>query len=289
MANLAVGYLAAGKLDRALPLMEETLKLVKAKLGPDHPNTLTSMNNLAGGYWSAGQLDKSVPLFEETLKVQEKKLGRQHPDTQLTVANLGVNYKDAGRVPEALPLLEEAFQTAKINPTFLWVGAPLLDAYGKAGKTAEAARLVPEMLADARKQLPKDNPQLPKMLAQFGLSLLQANAFTDAEALLRECLAICEKTQPDAWTTFNTMSTLGGALLGQKKYAAAEPLLLKGYEGMKQREKTIPSPGIIRISEALDRLIELSIATNKPEQAKKWRAERAKYPEAKKPVATGKK
>ncbi len=26
---------------------------------------------------------------------------------------------------------------------------------------------------------------------------------------------------------------LGGALLGQKKYAEAEPLLLKGYEGMK--------------------------------------------------------
>src|SRR5262249_21360682 len=32
---------------------------------------------------------------------------------------------------------------------------------------------------------------------------------------------------------------LGAALLGQKKYADAEPLLLAGYEGMKQREKTI--------------------------------------------------
>jgi hypothetical protein len=85
------------------------------------------------------------------------------------------------------------------------------------------------------------------------------------------------------------MSMLGGALLGQKKYAAAESLLLKGYEGMKQREKTIPPPGIIRIPEALDRLIEFSSATNKPDEVKKWRAERAKYPEAKKPVAPEKK
>ena len=76
----------------------------------------------------------------------------------------------------------------------------------------------------------------------------------------------------------NTKSQLGGALLGQKKYADAEPLLLAGYEGMKQREKTIPPQGSTRISEALDRLIELYAATNKPDDVKKWRAERAKYP-----------
>jgi hypothetical protein len=52
---------------------------------------------------------------------------------------------------------------------------------------------------------------------------------------------------------------------------------------MKKREKTIPPPGLIRIPEALDRLIELSTATNKPDEAKKWRAERAKYPAEKAP------
>ncbi len=75
-----------------------------------------------------------------------------------------------------------------------------------------------------------------------------------------------------------TQQNLGAALLGQKKYADAEPLLLKGYEGMKQREKTIPPQGSTRLPEALDRLIELYTATNKPDEARKWRAERAKYP-----------
>ena len=55
MNNLAAAYQAAGQWDKALPLMEETLKLLKAKLGPDHPDTLTSMNNLALGYQDAGQ------------------------------------------------------------------------------------------------------------------------------------------------------------------------------------------------------------------------------------------
>ena len=71
MNNLAVGYQAAGKLDKALPLFEETLALRKAKLGPDHPDTLTSMNNLASGYQAAGKLDEALPLFEETLAPAE--------------------------------------------------------------------------------------------------------------------------------------------------------------------------------------------------------------------------
>jgi hypothetical protein len=51
---------------------------------------------------------------------------------------------------------------------------------------------------------------------------------------------------------------------------------------MKHREKSIPKSGggDKRIPEALDGLIELYTATNKPEEVKKWQAERAKYPPA---------
>jgi eukaryotic-like serine/threonine-protein kinase len=157
----------------------------------------------------------------------------------------------------------------------------LLDGYVKAGRTKDAATLIDQMLADARKLFPKDSPLLAERLAQFGLTLLRARGFAEAEPLLRECLAIRLKKAPDAWNTFNTQSLLGGALLGQKKYAEAEPLLVKGYQGMKAREKTIPPQANTRIPEALDRFIELYTATNKPEEVKKWRAERAKYPQGK--------
>ena len=79
-------------------------------------------------------------------------------------------------------------------------------------------------------------------LYNLAVFLKSQNQLAEAEPLIREALTIREKTQPDAWTTFNTQSLLGGALLGQKKYAEAEPLLLKGYEGLKQRETTIPEP-----------------------------------------------
>jgi serine/threonine protein kinase/Tfp pilus assembly protein PilF len=255
MNNLANGYRDAGQLDKALPLLEETLMLSKDILGADHPNTLVSMSNLAACYWNLNQLDKSVPLFEEILPLQEKKLSRAHPNTQMTVGNLGVNYRDAGRVAEAIPLLEEAYKASKKIPNLRFVGPQLLDAYVKAGKPAEAAKLIDEILADARTTSPKDSPQLGGMMAKFGMSLLELKGFAEAEPLLREALIIREKTQPDDWTTFNSQSLLGGALLGQKKYADAEPLLLKGYAGMKAREALIPEQGKVRLPEALERLV----------------------------------
>jgi outer membrane protein assembly factor BamD (BamD/ComL family) len=66
---------------------------------------------------------------------------------------------------------------------------------------------------------------------------------------------------------------LGGALLGQKKYADAEPLLLAGYEGMKKREAKIPPQGKGRVTEAVERLVQLYEATGKKDEAAKWRKE----------------
>jgi eukaryotic-like serine/threonine-protein kinase len=78
---------------------------------------------------------------------------------------------------------------------------------------------------------------------------------------------------PDAWMTFNLQSQLGGALLGQKKYVDAEPLLLAGYEGMKKQAAKIPPPGKVRLTEAVERLVQLYEATGKKDEAAKWRKE----------------
>ena len=97
--------------------------------------------------------------------------------------------------------------------------------------------------------------------------------FPEAENQLRVYLTIREKSQPDAWPTFNTQSLLGGALLGQEKYAEAEPLLLKGYEGLKVHAKAIPPEARARIPEAIERLVKLCEATDRKEDADRWRKE----------------
>jgi serine/threonine protein kinase/tetratricopeptide (TPR) repeat protein len=287
MNNLAVAYQAAGKLDKAVPLLEEALSIRKAKFDPDHPDTLIVMCNLAANYAYLKQPDRAVRLFQEVLKAQEKQFGRQHPTTLAILNNLGVLYLRSGRPAEAIPLLEEVFQASKKFPPARESLGALLESYAKAGETDKYESLWREQLADAHRTFPKDSQQLGGVLATIGWSLLEQQQWADSEAVLRECLPIRQKTQPDAWTTFNTQSQLGGALLAQKKYVEAKPLLLVGYEGLKQREKTIPpqSGGDLRIPQALDRLIELYTATDKPDEAKKWRVERAKYPPAPLPMA----
>jgi eukaryotic-like serine/threonine-protein kinase len=270
---LTAGFLAAGKLDPARVLAEETLRLRKAKLGPDHRDTLRNMDCLGVAYWRKGLLDKSIPIFEDALRLREAKLGRRHPDTLLSVMNLGVNYKDAGRLAEALPLLEEAYQASKETPSMRMAAAPLLDCYQRAGKREEAVSLAKELVAGARRDLPKDSPPLAAKLATLGRSLLQAKAFAEAEPILREALAIRQKGQPEDWSTFNAQSLLGGALLGQKNYADAESPLLVGYRGMKEREAKIPPDAKIRLTEALEQLVQLYDAWEKKDEAAKWRKE----------------
>ena len=285
MNNLAQAYQDAGKLDLALPLKEETLKLRKAKLGPDHPDTLISLNNLAMAYRAAGKLDLALRLYEETLKLFKAKLGPDHPNTLTSMSNLAYAYQAAGKRDLALPLFEETLKLRKAklgpdHPNTLTTMNNLGKAYCDAKQGEKAAPLLTVFVAAQRKRSKPDDPGFTGLLAQVSLELLKCEQFATAEDMLRECLTIREKTQPDDWTTFDTQSMLGGAILGQKKYADAEPLLLKGYEGMKAREKTIPQSGggELRIPEALDRLIELYTATKKPDEVKKYKELRAKYP-----------
>jgi hypothetical protein len=55
----------------------------------------------------------------------------------------------------------------------------------------------------------------------------------------------------------------------------AEPLIKEGYEGMKQREKTMPAAAKTRLTEALERLVQLYDATGNAAEAERWRKELA--------------
>jgi tetratricopeptide (TPR) repeat protein len=291
MNNLATAYEEAGQAKKALPLYEQVLAKRQEQLGPDHPDTLLSMNNLAGAYRNAGQLDKALPLFKQALATLKEKLGPDHPHTLISMGNLAAAYHAAGQLDKALPLFEQALANCKEklgadHPNTLLSMNNLATAYRDVGLLDKAVPLLEQALAKFKEQLGPEHPNTLTSMNNLAQTYQKKGDFVQAERLLRQCLAFRQQKQPDAWGTFLTQVQFGASLLGQKKYSEGEPLLVQGYEGLKQRQATIPAPNKKCLTESLERLVQLYDAWGKPDEAKKWRAEREKLPKPPEPPKT---
>src|SRR5439155_25916172 len=86
--------------------------------GPDHPNTLATLNNLGRAYRAAGRVADAIRLHEEVRDVRVRKLGADHPDTLATMHDLAAAYETAGKFADAIRLYEETRQgrIAKLGP-----------------------------------------------------------------------------------------------------------------------------------------------------------------------------
>ncbi len=116
-------------------------------------------------------------------------------------------------------------------------------------------------------------------------ALIREKKYVEAEQPLGEFLATYTKrpSLPKGGNFARAHFLLGVTRLGQKKYAEAEPLLVKGYEGIYQegRQKRpegraggplTPLDRRYQI-EALGWLVQLYEEWGKPDEAAKWRKE----------------
>ncbi|MBL8823176.1 MAG: serine/threonine protein kinase [Planctomycetia bacterium] len=280
LSSLARALRASGKVPQAIELFESVLEMQTRILGENHTNTLQTINNLAEAYRNAGQPAKTLKLLEKAVSAQVNNFGSSHPDTLTIQGNLSSAYRYAGRLHEAVELIEKTaleLERQRYQHRFakniLQDAVEINEADNQFPKAEEWKRKLVQFI---KKRDGESSPTYISELAGLALNLLYQKKWIDAEATAREALNFRQKKEPDAWTTFNTQVLLGAALLGQKKYADAEPLILTGYEGMKQREAKIPQLVKVRISEALDRLIQLYTESNNPDEAKKWQAEKEK-------------
>ncbi|KAH7627734.1 hypothetical protein B0T09DRAFT_234400, partial [Sordaria sp. MPI-SDFR-AT-0083] len=66
----------------------QVMETRKAKLGADHPSTLTSMANLASTFWNQGRWEEAEKLEVQVMETRKAKLGTDHPSTLNSMANL---------------------------------------------------------------------------------------------------------------------------------------------------------------------------------------------------------
>ena len=90
--------------------MQRALAIREKALGPEHPDTATSLNNLAVLYEAMGAYAQAEPLFQRALAIREKALGPEHPDTATSLNNLAMLYWAQAHWSEAAGSLRRAAQ-----------------------------------------------------------------------------------------------------------------------------------------------------------------------------------
>jgi eukaryotic-like serine/threonine-protein kinase len=276
MNNLAAAYQLGKRYKDAVPLYKETLKLRTETLGAEHPKTLDTMTNLALAYQATGRHKDALPLLEETLRLQRANQGEKHLDALGTMNNLALALWSTKRLSEAVPLYDETLKLAKdlLGPehpntlTCMKNHAECSEEFGR-WDLAEPSRR--DLAANSKSKAGPDSVQYADKLNLLGFNLLHQKKDAEAEPVLRNCLAIIEKKQPDNFAPFYIQILLGSSLLGQKKYADAEPLLMQGYEGMKKRAANMPPQAQSALTASLEWIVELYEATDQKDKVTEWR------------------
>jgi len=285
LCNLALVKARRGDLEGAEALQREHLAMTKRLFGEAHPEVADALNNLGNTLRHRGDLTGAEELHRKALEIRKTRFGEVHIAVAESLGSLaGVVYM-RGDLAGAETLSRDALAIQRkllgnehpdVAETLQTLATVL---YQKRDLTAAEAALT-EALAIRKKVFGNEHADVANSMADLTSVLCDEGRPVEAEALARECLAIREKKLPDDWQTFDTRSALGGSLLAQKKDAEAEPLLLSGYEGLKQRREKIPAEHKPRLKQALERLVQLYEGTDRPEQAAEWKKQLGEVNEA---------
>jgi eukaryotic-like serine/threonine-protein kinase len=257
--TLGNSQLSLGHPNRAILLFAKARTTFAAELGPDHPETLASMNNLASGYAAAGRNDLALKLFEETLALRKARLGPDHPETLASMSNLASSCLAVGRNDLAPELFREALasQKAKLGPDHpetLRSMNNLALSYAVAGQNDLALELREETLALQEAKLGRDHPETLASMGVLATSYAAAGRNDLALKLFEETLASQKaKLGRDHPETLRSMNNLAVSHLA----VGRNDLALKLFEELLALQKAKLGPdhpetlmGMINLAES---------------------------------------
>jgi tetratricopeptide (TPR) repeat protein len=258
-------------------------------LGPYHMETRVALDNLLDVLRAQGRMVEVEGVYRDAIEYQRKNNDRENlPESLRGLAEVLLALS---RGREAETLLREAESLLREEVALRRSGAPGheadrrdLLAYKLLGVAKalssihrdrearsllrEAVALMREELAVRRREVPRDEFIVHRLLAGLGTMLCQLDTPQEAEPILREAVASARICYPQApWIVWYRESRLGGCLTALKRHAEAEALLLSVFKNTMAGRPA--QPELLR--ETLDRLITLYEAWGKPEQAAEWR------------------
>jgi serine/threonine protein kinase len=106
-------YGSLGAYAKAEPLLRRAWEGRREVLGPEHPDTLTSMNNLALVLNDQLKLGEAEALHRQVLEARRRTRGPEHPDTLTSMNNLASVLADQGKLGEAEALHRQELEACR--------------------------------------------------------------------------------------------------------------------------------------------------------------------------------
>ncbi|ACK72245.1 NB-ARC domain protein [Gloeothece citriformis PCC 7424] len=223
-------YKEQGLYQAAEPWYENCLKVVKTRLGDNHPDVVTSLNNLAVLYDSQGRYTEAEPLLQKALKLMQQLDGENHPHVATALNNLALLYKSQGRYTEAEPLYLQALKLRQqlLGDNHLNVAITLNNLaglYDSQGRYTEAEPLLQQALALLQQLDGNNHPHVATSLNNLAGLYRSQGRYTEAELLYQQALKIMQQlygdNHPDVAQSLNNLALLYNA---QGNYTEAEAL-----------------------------------------------------------------
>ena len=205
--------------DLGLPYEALTLGVavdaLEGRLGPDHPDTLTSRNDLAYAYCAAGRLEEAITLFEQALTDSIRVLGEDHPDTLTSRNNLAYAYRAAGRLEEAITLFEQVLPDrirvlGEDHPDTLTSRNNLAGAYESTGRLTEAITLFEQVLTDRIRVLGEEHPDTLASRNNLAYAYCVVDRLEEAitlfEQVLTDRIRVQGEEHPDTLASRNNLA-----------------------------------------------------------------------------------
>jgi len=232
-----------GRTADAEPAAREALAIRTAAYGDNHRQTATSKREVGLLLWDKGDLDGAEKMLRENVETSERVLGAEHPNVASAKSSLGGLMLARGDVPAGEALLRSTMETRRkvFGATHEEYGASLISlayAVELQGQLDQAQSLVEQGLAIITPSLGDEHSNVVSATLDLVRIRLARGERRGLEPMARRALEIREKTLPAGdWRIAQAQSLLGAALVGEKRYADAKPLMMAADESLK------PVPG----------------------------------------------
>jgi tetratricopeptide (TPR) repeat protein len=231
LLDRAGGYfLGRGAYAQAAQFFRDALAIKEKVLGPEHPETATSLNNLAIVLRGKGDYAAARPLQERALAMHEKAVGPEHSQVATDLNNLAALLQDQGDLAGARPLLERALAIREKvfgpeHPETAVVLNNLAVVLRDQGDVAGARPLHERALAIRETILGPEHPETATSLNNLAYLLQAQGDLARAQPLYERALAIREKTVgPEHPDTVSSLDNVALVLREKGDFAGARPL-----------------------------------------------------------------